>query len=414
MATDAPRIISVDDHVVEPPDLWTSRLPAALREQGPRVVREKGAWDGVTTDEWNPNVRVWLDDPEAPGADWVDVWRYEDMVTPLQRGPANAGYGTEDPYTAITYDDVLPGTYQRQARLADMDLNRTDVSLCFPTVSRFCGQMFLERQDKDLALLGVQAYNDWTIEEWCGGLAEPVRLVPVTLVPLWDPELAAAEVRRCAEKGSHAITFSECPPYLGLPSVFSGHWDPLFAACDETDTVVNMHIGSSSTLVRTADDAPTDMTLCIQYVNTLLALNDWLYSGTLQLFPNLRIALSEGQAGWIPFAADRIDSTWRKGNAKYEHGAGRRAAELPSSVLDRVYACIVDDLTGLELRHRVGVDQLLFETDYPHTDSLWPDSWKVADELFRRVGLTDDEVYKVVRGNAIKAYRLDTYFGIKS
>jgi predicted TIM-barrel fold metal-dependent hydrolase len=134
---------------------------------------------------------------------------------------------------------VLPGCYDRSARLADMAANHTDVSLCFPTVPRFCGQIFMERQDKKVGLECVRAFNDWMIEDWCGDTTKAERLIPLTLIPLWDPELAAAEVRRCAAKGSHAIAFSECPPYLGLPSIYSGAWDPLFAACQESDTVIN-------------------------------------------------------------------------------------------------------------------------------------------------------------------------------
>jgi predicted TIM-barrel fold metal-dependent hydrolase len=406
MSTDRiPKIISVDDHVVEPPDLWVDRLPEQYRERGPRVEREKGV--SVRGD----GGLVWVPDADAPGASWVDVWKYDDLVWPLTRGWAYSGYHGEDSLRPITYEQVLPATYDAKARLELMDENHTEASVCFPTVPRFCGQIFLEREDKELALLGVQAYNDWMIDDWHG--TGGARLIPNTLIPLWDAELAAAEVRRCAEKGSHSIAFSECPPYLGLPSIFSGHWDPLFQACDETDTVINMHVGSASKLVVTASDAPPDMTLCLTYVNSLLAFSDWLYSGTLQLFPNLKIALSESQVGWIPFVAQRVDNTWKKGNEFFAARGARRATELPSSVIPgRVFGCIFDDYEGLRNRDVVGIDQILLETDFPHTDSTYPNSEKVLGDMMIEAGLNDEEIWKVTRGNAIHAYGLDKYFGV--
>jgi predicted TIM-barrel fold metal-dependent hydrolase len=396
-----PRLISVDDHVLEPPDLWWSWLPGKVRDRGPRVRRERGSLLEALYGRWQPS-----DD----GA-WADVWYYDDMVRPLQRGLAQSGYYDEETSRPITYDEVLPGSYQRAARLEEMDRNHTDVSMCFPSVSRFCGQTFLERDDKELARLCVQAYNDWMIEEWCGP-ARPVRLVPLTLVPLWDVQLAAAEVRRCAAKGSHAVSFPEGPPALGLPSIFSDYWDPLFAACEETDTVLNLHVGSSSTRVTTAPDAPIDLAICFLFVNSQLAFADWLYSGAFERFPGLRVVLSEGQVGWMPFVAQRVDNTWRKcleGNQP----SGRRATQLPSTLVDgHIYGSIFDDLQGLLDRRAVGMERIMIETDFPHKDSTYPDSEKVVSELVATAGLDDREVRMLTRGNAIAVYHLDRHFGI--
>ena len=411
-SVEIPRIISVDDHVVEPPDLWTARL-GRLADRGPVLTREKGGFLGGT---FKPNESGWVHDPDLPGAVWADVWRYEDMVVPLMRGLTSCGYESDDPSNPVTYDNILLGAFDRRARIADMDINHVELSLCFPTVSRFCGQMFLERRDKDVALAALRVYNDWMIDEWCKPDPDR-RLIPLTLVPLWDPEMAAAEVRRCAEKGSHSIAFSECPPYLGLPSIYTDHWDPLWRACEETDSTVNMHIGSSSRLVVTADDSPLDVVLCLSYVNALIALTDWLYSGTLELYPSLKIALSESQVGWIPFAAQRADDAWRKGNEKFHPtpGGPRRATRAPSeAIADRVFGCIFEDVEGLRNRHSVGMSQILFETDYPHADSSWPNSAKVAADHCIAAGLNDAEAYALLRGNAIRAFGLDRYFGIKS
>ena len=126
-----------------------------------------------------------------------------------------------------------PGTYDQAERLADMDVNHCDAAINYPNIfPRFAGQGFAERNDKDLALQCLKIYNDWMIDEWCAGAGKG-RLIPLTLVPLWDPKLAADEVRRCAAKGSYAIAFSENPAKLGFATMYSGEWDVLFEACVE-------------------------------------------------------------------------------------------------------------------------------------------------------------------------------------
>jgi predicted TIM-barrel fold metal-dependent hydrolase len=413
-AVEFPKIISVDDHIIEPPDLWT-RLPKAMAELGPQCQREMGAFAHAGSSGFSQG--TWVADPDLPGARWADVWRYEDMVLPLYRAMGNAGFTDEDPSLAITYDDLLPATYQRDARLKMMADNHTDVSICFPSIPRFCGQTFSERKDKDVALAALQVYNDWIIDEWCAvatSANDPVRLIPLTLIPLWDADLAAGEVHRCAAKGSHAIAFSESPPMLGLPSIYSNYWDPLFVACEETDTVINMHVGSSSKVTTTAPDQPMETLLLLLFMNSQMALTDWLYSGTLERFPKLRVSLPESHAGWIPFAVQRMDNTWLQANEKFQmKSMSRRATDLPSKALaGRVFACLFDDIEGLLNRDKVGIDQLLFETDFPHLDSTYPHSRATAEKICSAAGLNTEETYKLMRGNAITAFGLDQYFGI--
>jgi predicted TIM-barrel fold metal-dependent hydrolase len=310
--------------------------------------------------------------------------------------------------TPVAYDDMLPGCYEQAARLADMDANHVEASMCFPTFPRFCGQTFLERADKELALLCVRAYNDFMIDEWCAGDGAG-KLIPQTIIPLWDPHLAAAEIRRCADKGSHAVAFSEVPPRLNLPSIHSDHWDPFFAVCDDTDTVINMHIGSSSKLPMTSPDAPIAVAIALTAQNAEAAFADWLMSGKLSRFPNLRIAFSEGQAGWIPFVLERLESIWER-SIRFERGLRERVPQPPSSYIPgRIYSCIFDDLHGLASRDVIGMDQIMFETDYPHNDSTFPHSKEVASKHVAEAGLTDRETWKLVRGNAIECYGLRRY-----
>jgi predicted TIM-barrel fold metal-dependent hydrolase len=284
-----------------------------------------------------------------------------------------------------------------------MDRGGMEASLCFPTFPRFCGQMFAERKDKVVALACLQAYNDWMVEEWSA--AAPQRLVPLCLVPLWDPRLAAAEVRRNAARGVRAVAFSELPGKLGLPTIHDGdrHWEPFFAACAETGTVIFMHIGSGSTFVTSSSDAPPAVTASLSFLTTTMALSDWLFSGVLARHPSLRICFAEGQIGWIPYVLERADNLWKKA---IWNGPDNALPEPPSAYMPQVHVCFFDDVVGLEARERIGVRQICFETDYPHQDSTWPNS-RAAIERFAGV-LDDEELELVVRGNAARLLGLAT------
>ncbi|MBK6669414.1 MAG: amidohydrolase [Actinobacteria bacterium] len=391
-----PRIISVDDHVVEPPHVWQTWLPERFRAAGPRVERRgighmRHIGGGAYEQTFDPDGRP------------ADCWVFEDLVYIHKRHVAAVGYSRDEmTMTPMTYDEMRPGCYDVKARIADMDMNHTDMSLCFPTFPRFCGQAFTEATDRDLGLACVTAYNDWMVEEWCG--ESDGHLIPLCIVPLWDADLAAAEVRRNAARGCHAVAFSEIPPHLGLPSIHSGFWDPFFAACEETQTTVNMHIGSSSRMPATSPDAPVAVAASLSFNNSMASLCDFLFSGVLVRFPNLTLAYSEGQIGWLPYVLERVDDVWK------EHRAWGGVADLipepPSTYYYRqVYGCFFRDKHGLESLHRVGVDNVTFETDYPHTDTTWPHTLEVATAMVDH--LPADVQYKVLRGNAIRMLHLD-------
>jgi predicted TIM-barrel fold metal-dependent hydrolase len=403
---DIPRIISVDDHVVEPPDLWTKRLPAKYQGKGPRVVRDRArfSFTGGT----------FAYEKGVTDGEWCDWWLYDELVYPFPKLSAAVGFDDLD-VTPTTFDEIRPGCWIQSERLADMDANHVDASICFPnTLPRFCGQTFYEQGvkreggDPELARLCVAAYNDWMIDEWCAGDGKG-RLIPLTMIPLWDAELAAAEVRRCAANGSFAVAFSENPHPLGLPSIHSGHWDPFFTACQETDTVVCMHIGSSSRMPATSPDAPFIVSSTLTFQNAMGSMLDYIFSGTLERFPTLKIAYSEGQVGWMPYVLERADKLWAE---RSDNSFGTSLPRPPTSYIPgRVYGCIFDDETGLRNRDAVGIDQICFETDYPHADSTFPHSKKVAADISAQAGLDAEETYKLVRGNAIRAFGLER-FGI--
>jgi predicted TIM-barrel fold metal-dependent hydrolase len=395
-ADDFPKIVSVDDHVVEPPHVWQAWLPEKYRERGPRVERRGiGHMRHVGGGTYEQTF-----DPDGPQA---DCWVYEDLVYIHKRHVAAVGFDRDDmTMSPMTYDEMRAGCYEPKARVDDMELNWVEASLSFPTFPRFCGQTFLEAQDRELAEACVYAYNDWMVDEWCGDSGG--RLIPLPIIPLWDAQLAAAEVRRNAQRGARAVCFSEIPPALGLPSIHSGEWDPFFAACAATGTVVCMHIGSSSKMPATSADAPVAVAATLSFGNAMSSLTDFLFSGVLVRFPDLKLAYSEGQIGWIPYILERADDVWLEHRAW--GGVRDIVPEPPSTYYYRqVFGCFFRDRHGVASLDTVGVDNTTFETDYPHTDSTWPHTKKVAQELM--AGLPDDVVYKLVRGNAIRMLDLE-------
>jgi len=389
-----PGIVDVDAHVVEPADLWTSRLPARYRDVGPHIV-------------YLPGGKPRLDGGmyiEEPGTDGPDVawWFYEDHKYSIKRLIAAAGFPAEEiTMDGVTYEQMRRGCWDPAERVADNAANGVEAQMCFPNYPRFAGQIFLRGQDKELSLLCVRAYNDWMVEEWCG--TSGGRLIPLCLVPLWDAGLAAEEVRRNAARGVRAVAFSEIPAYLGLPSIHSGYWDPFFAACEETGTVVCMHIGSGTRTPNTSADAPDAVASTIIFGNSVASLTDFLFSGIPHRYPGLKLMYAECQIGWIPYLLERVDDVWE--THKGWSDSQLNCPEPPSSYWYRqIYGCFFKDRVGIDLIDKVGVDNILFETDYPHQDGTWPASIKAAEEQFGH--LPPEQIRKIARGNAIRLFDL--------
>jgi predicted TIM-barrel fold metal-dependent hydrolase len=393
-----PKIVSVDDHVIEPPSVWVDRLPKRYLDVGPRVV-DKPLKDityvgGVLT--WEEGERP----DDGPMCSW---WFFEDLHYPMVRTHAAVGFSRDElQMKGITYDEMLPGAWQLKSRLADMDRNHVEASLCFPSWVRFCGQALSEGHDKELGLECVRAYNDWMVDEWCGDSGG--RMIPLCLIPLWDANLAAAEIRRNAARGVRAVAFSEIPHNLGLPSIHSGYWDPMFEACSETGTVVCMHIGSGSKMPSTSPDAPGAVGSALVHSNVTFSLVDYLMSGVFVRFPNLKVMYSEGQAGWLPYILDRVDIVWDENRAW--GGVADKVPEPPSTYFkDHVTMCIFQDKVALQSLHLIPVETLTFEVDYPHSDSTFPRSKEIAER--HMAGLQQSEVDLIIRDNAIRLLHLD-------
>lgn len=377
MLTDDVQLISVDDHVIEPPHVWETYLPEKYREQGPRIVE---------TD------------------DGKQAWAFDGDLHPLNfQGNAATRKlkGDEDGQPSLwahRYDDMIPAAYDVHERVGAMDEDGITASLLFPTFPRFAGTRFLHVEDRDLALACIRAYNDWQHDEWVSEY--PDRFIFQFLVPIWDVEEAAREIERNAARGGRSVAFCENPAPLGLPSFPTGHWDPVFRAAEETEVVLSMHIGTSGSLPRPSKDSVDSVGIALCGVNAMLALADLTFSGQLTKFPDLKFALSEGGAGWVPYVLERLDYTWER--SRYE-GIDHDAPP-PTELYERhFWTCFIADRVAIETRHLIGVDKLMWEADFPHNDSNWPNSRKLLAEV--TVDVPDDEVARIGELNARELYR---------
>jgi predicted TIM-barrel fold metal-dependent hydrolase len=286
-----------------------------------------------------------------------------------------------------------------------MDANGLLGSLNFPSLPGFAGRLFAAMTDKDAALALNRAYNDWHIEDWCGSY--PGRHIPMALPMLWSPEATAAEIRRVGEKGCHSLTFTENPATLGLPSFHSEHWDPMWEALVETGTILNIHLGSSGQLAVTAPDAPMDVMITLQPMNICMAAADLVWSRVFKKYGDLRVALSEGGTGWIPYFLDRLDRTYDMHHLWTQQDFGR---ELPSDVFRRhILTCFIADPVGIQLRHAIGIDNICWEQDYPHSDSSWPTAPEELHRVATMYDVPDEELNKITHENAMRWYQFDPF-----
>jgi predicted TIM-barrel fold metal-dependent hydrolase len=370
-------LVSVDDHVVEPPDVFAEHLPKKWLDKAPQLVSK-------------PNGEQY--------------WLFEESLVRNVGLNAVSGRPPEEfGLEPTNFSEMRRGCYDVDERVKDMNANGVVGSMCFPSFPQFCGQLFAKSPDKDLALALVKAYNDWHIDAWCG--AHPGRFIPLTLPVLWDPQLAAEEVRRVAAKGAHAVTFSENPYHLGYPSLHSDHWDPFWQACADENVVVCLHIGSSSKQVVTAPDAPMDVLIHLTPINLVQAAADLLWSPVLRKFADLRFALSEGGIGWIPYFLERADYTY----IKHHRWTGQEfQGKLPSEYFrDHIVTCFIDDPIGLVNRHAIGVELITWECDYPHSDSTWPTSPETL--LGQADGVPDHELDLISHLNAMRVFSFDPF-----
>jgi predicted TIM-barrel fold metal-dependent hydrolase len=363
------QIVSVDDHVIEHSRVWLDRLPEKHKEAGPQIVEVDGK----------------------------EFWRLEGQLRPNIGLNAVAGKDPKDfGMDPVRFDEMLPGCYDINKRLEDMDLDGVHAQLCFPSFPGFAGSTFLALQDKELAGLCVQAWNDFIIDEWCA--VDPGRMIPMVMVPYWDVEASVAEIERTAAKGARAITFTESPHNLGLPSFHTDHWDRLFAGAQDAEMPLCMHFGTGGA-PSTAPDAPFAVAIALFGMNSQFTTVDLLLSPVFHKFPRLKVALSEGGIGWIPYVLERTDYTWER----HRWYTGVNTEVRPSDLFrEHIFGCFIADEAGIATREAIGISNIMFEGDYPHSDSNFPHSRKKLAEVLSTV--PDDEARLIAEDNARRVF----------
>jgi predicted TIM-barrel fold metal-dependent hydrolase len=384
--TDEMQLVSVDDHLVEHPNLWQDRLPMKYRESGPRVVE--------VTSEIHSEFRFGMH--LKPGS---EVWLVEDNIYPQLGLNAVAGKPRNqmgaDP---VRFEEMLPGCYDPNERIRDMDLDGVTAAMCFPSFPRFGGTLFAEVRDHELALLCTQAWNDYILDEWCS--TAPTRFIPMVILPFWDIEESLRELERTAKRGARAISFPENPVPLGYPSFHTDHWDRLFSAIEDAEITLCLHFGSSGQAPETAPDAPLAVFITLMGCNSMYALVDLLFSPVFHRHPRLKVALSEGGIGWLPYILERADLTWQRHRYYQNVDQNTRPSDLYRS---NIFGCFIKDDFGIKNRHEIGIDRITWECDYPHSDSHWPESREVVRQLM--LDVPDSEVSAMVEINARKLFQ---------
>jgi predicted TIM-barrel fold metal-dependent hydrolase len=281
-----------------------------------------------------------------------------------------------------------------------MDLGGIWASLNFPSmITGFCGRVYSAAEDPAVGFAVTQAYNDWVHDEWWQQY--PERFIPLGITYLADAEKAAAEIRRNAARGFVSVSLPERPHKIGFPSIFDEYWDPVMRACAETRTVICLHVGSSGMADLPPDAPPMGPVATLFPSLSLAAATEWLWSAWMLKYPDLEIAMSEGGIGWVAMLMDRLDNIVdRSGYVSGGYGRDTR----PADVLRRnFWFCTLDDPSTIDTRYRIGVENIMVETDYPHGDGTWPDT---QQEIERHWGhLPVEELRMITHENAARLFR---------
>jgi predicted TIM-barrel fold metal-dependent hydrolase len=362
------RLIDADAHISEPPDVWTSRLPTRYRDAGPQVrLDEQGR-------------EIWTMDGQR--------------LCFVGSSAAGAGWSGDHRHAPPTLAECHPACHDAVERLAYMDANAIWAQVLYPNVAGFGAQRFLRAPDETLKIQCVQAYNDF-LHEWCAH--DPERLIGIGAIPFWDVGAAVREVERCAELGMRGVLFTGEPQRFGEPRMGDAHWDPFYAAAQEAGMPLHLHIGGGEEEVTTLGDQPhAEIYL---YLKNGIQCAELIMAGILERFPDLKFVSVESGTGWLPFMLETVD--WTASRRKDLVGRMR-----PSELFSRqVYVTYwFEQVTPRYLLDVVPVDNVLFETDFPHSACLYGNIQETIDR-----GLRDapDEVRrKFLWENAARLYSI--------
>ncbi len=376
-------IIDVDTHITEPADVWTSRVPAKWKDAVPRVE-----WDGEAKEE---------------------AWFLGDKKLSSVGGWSAAGWPEKFPAHPSSYAEALPATYDATARLKHMDETGVYAEVLYPNVAGFGSQRFLELRDPELMLACVRAYNDFQLD-WIS--PDPKRFIPIMATPFWDVAAAVKEVERCAALGHKGVLFTATPQDFGLPILGNPHWDPLWSIAQEAELPVSFHIGSGDLGEVFTEErirvegfgAAYARTSCNLFLQNGMQLADLLLSGVLARFPELKFVSIEGGIGWIPFLLEAVDYSFNQAGVRGERPFFDM---MPSDYFRRqVYSCYWFEKVAPErLLDLIGVDRIMFETDFPHPTCLYDD---VQETVEAGLGSQPEDVRRrILFDNAADLYKVE-------
>ncbi len=373
-------LISVDDHIVEPPslgDFFRENLPAKYKDRAPKVIRRDDGTD------------AWL----------IEGQQISTFGLNAVQGRPREAWGA-DPKS---FDQVRPGTYDVHERIRDMDVNGVLASLNFPSWPGLGGQFFLQNKDTDYVAAMVRTYNDWHIHEWCN--AYPGRFVPLGISGfMLGADWMGDEIRRLADLGCHAVSCHPDAYRFGSPDYHGDEWDPAWKAAEETGSVMVFHFGGMPNFM---PRSPFSVIPHVMPFQTAIFAAELLWSPIFRRFPDIKFALAEGGVGWIGYFLEKADFVYDHHRAWTGEDFGD---QLPSQVFrDHVQGCFIDDFTGLNLRGQTGIDMLTWECDYPHSDATWPTSPEVLWKSLQAANLSDEEIHKVSWENAARWYNFDPF-----
>ena len=366
------RIVSADSHVNPPKDLWTTNVPAKFKDRAPRVEStEMGDF--------------WIVDSQISGAIGLD---------------SSAGRKPEEfKAYGLTYKDMRPGAYDPKARLEDMDLDGVDAEVLY-----FGGPVTQYATDPELRRYVVQRYNDWMLEL---SKAAPSRLVGLAHIPLVDLDEGMAELKRVAGMGLKGFHVDPFPDERGGKPLWDSSYEPLWSLIEETGLPLSFHIvGPRKANVSEVFQNPTpgvkETFIAIAPISICEVVSTLTFTGILARHPKLHYVLVECGIGWIPYFLERMDQTFNK----HRFWTKSVITEKPSFYWYRQgHATFIQDLAGVAERHRAGLRNIMWSTDYPHSDSTWPKSREALTEHFKNV--PDDERRLIAGGNAAKLYGLN-------
>jgi predicted TIM-barrel fold metal-dependent hydrolase len=371
-------LVSVDDHVVEPPDMFDKHAPQELKDKMPKLVEKHGA----------------------------AFWIFEDIYVPsiglnAVVGRPRSEYGMEPQL----YEHMRKGCWDVDARIDDMNVNGILGSLNFPSFAAPGGTTLLKAKDKKMALRATQVYNDWHIDGWCG--AHPGRFIPCAILPLWDVDLMVEEIKRVEAKGCYSVTFPDNPTALKLPSLHNDYWKPFWKVCTDLGIMINCHIGSGYFPPSPSLESPIDAWITTMPMSIANSAADWTFGRFLLEFPDLKVAMVEGSIGWVPYFLERADFTSIHHKEWTFTDFGDK---MPSDIFRKnIMTCFIDDEFGLKNRHDIGVERITYECDYPHSDTVWPKSPEYLHRSLEKLAIPKEEIDLITHLNAMREWRYDPF-----